>query len=64
MWNSKRTSFKNESESQFDFETLSSSEGEAGDEERSGVDLVSVGQVGDKHQQVACASLLNNRLLH
>ncbi len=47
------------SEPQFDFQPLLSTEGEAGDEERRGVDLLSVGQVGTKHQWLACVSLLN-----
>ncbi|OON99616.1 MAG: hypothetical protein ATN35_01500 [Epulopiscium sp. Nele67-Bin004] len=52
--------FQNESESQFGFQPLSSTEGEAGDEERRRVGL----QVGAKHQRLACASLLNYRLFH
>ncbi len=43
------------SESQFVFQTLSSTEGEAGDEGWRGVDLLPVGQVGAKHQQLAGA---------
>ncbi len=38
---------------------LLSADGEAGDEERCGVGLLSVGQVGTKHWRLACASLLN-----
>ncbi len=43
----------NESESRSDFHPLSSTEGEAGYEERRRVGLLSVGQVGAKHQQLA-----------
>ncbi len=39
-------------------------EGEAGDEEQRRVGLLSVGQVGAKHQRLACASLLNYPLFH
>ncbi len=49
-------------ESQFGFQQLLGTEGEAGDEERRGVDWLSVGQVGSKHRWLACASLLNCRL--
>ncbi len=52
------SSFQNESESQFDFQLLSSTEGEAEDEERHGVGLLSVGQVGAKHRWLVCASFL------
>ncbi len=38
-----------ESESQFGFQMLLNTEGEAGDEERCGVDLLPVGQQGAKH---------------
>ncbi len=48
------SSFQSESESQFGFQPLSSTEGEAGDEKQGGVDLLSVGQVGAKHWQLAC----------
>ncbi len=36
------------------FQPLSHTEGEAGDEERHRVDLLSVGQVGAKHRRLAC----------
>ncbi len=55
--------FQKESESQFDFQPLLSTEGEAGDEERRGLGLLSVGQVGVKYLQLDCASWLNDRLL-
>ncbi len=38
---------------------LSSTEEEAGDEERHRVGLLSVGQVGAKHRQLASTSLLS-----
>ncbi len=41
-----------------------STEGEAGDEGRGRGGLLSAGQVGAKHQRLACASLLNFRLPH
>ncbi len=44
--------------------SLLSTEGEAEDEERRGVGLLSVGQVGAKYQQLACASSLNYRLFN
>ncbi len=55
---------QNDSESQFGFQLLLSTEGEAGDKERHGVGLLSAGQVGAKHRWLACVSLLNYRLLH
>ncbi len=56
--------FQNEIEPRFGFHLLSCSEGEAEDEERRRVGLLSVGQVGAKHGQLACASSLKNRLFH
>ncbi len=61
---SRKSAFQNKSESPFGFYPLSSTEREAGNEERYGVGLLSVGQVDAKHQWLACGSLLNYRLFH
>ncbi len=39
-------------------------DGEAGDEERRGVSLLSVGQAGAKHRRLVCASLLQAVYAH
>ncbi len=52
-----QSSFQNENNSQFDFYSLSSTEGEAGDERVTELACPPVGQVGDKQQGLACASV-------